>query len=171
MALPDFFKIEPGTAKTIKSSGGDAAITCTSLASGSARESTKLDLGAIFARRWKVTFETKLNAAGTNGTEIELYTNESSSSAAGTDNNGGATGTDAAFSNSSELKHQWAAVGSLAVSNAAGTNLQRQSFYYTPVSRYQSMLVVNNSGVAFSGTATDTIITWTPCEEGIEDTA
>ncbi len=170
MALPDYLRFETAAPKTVKASGGDAAITLTSLANGSARESTKLDLGAQRSRRYKVTFETKLNAAGTNLSEVEIYANFSGSATAGTDNNGGATGTDAAFSNASELKHQWTPIGSLAVSNAAGTGLQRQSWLMVPLDRYPSFLVVNNSGQALSGTAGDHIITITPQDEPITDT-
>lgn len=171
MALPDYFKRELGTAKVWKNSGGDGVITCTSLANAAAREGDKIDLGANWARAWLVTFETKLVSAGTDRTEIELYTNQSTSGTAGTANCGGATGADAAFSNSSTLKHQWTPVGSIAVANSAGTGVQRQCYEFTPSARYQSPLVVNNSGVAFSGTAGDTIITWTPLEESINDTA
>lgn len=170
MALPDYFKREFGTAKTWKASGGTGVITCTSLANGSAQEGAKIDLGANWARAWLVTFETKLASAGTDGSEIELYTNQSISGTPGTSENGGATGADAAFSNAATLKHQWTPVGSIAVAAAASTGVQRQSFEFTPSARYQSPLVVNNSGQAFSGSAGDTIITWTPLEESMNDT-
>ena len=49
MALPDYFKLGPGTAKTIKNSGGDAAITLASLANGNGtsaggRQAVTLDI-------------------------------------------------------------------------------------------------------------------------------
>lgn len=171
MALPDYFKIESGASPiTWKASGGSYAITCTSLANGSAREGVKGDLATPRGRRWLVSLETKLAAGGTNGNEIELYFSQSDNATAGTGNAGGATGTDAAFSNASELKLQMIPVGSIAVANSAGTGLQRQHFEFIPIARYVCPVIVNNSGQAFSGTAGDTIITLTPIEESIQDT-
>lgn len=170
MSLPDYYKTEPGTPITWKASGGTYAITCTSLANGSARQGVKGDLGANWARRWKATLECKLNAAGTNLSEVEVYLSESTSATAGTDNDGGASGTDAALSNPSEVKHQMTPIGSIAVSNALGTGKQQQSWIFTPKSRYQSPAIVNNSGQAFTGTAADTILTLQPLEELIQET-
>lgn len=169
MAVPDYFKVEPGTPITWKAASGTYGITCTNLANGSAREGAKGDLGTNFARRWKVTIEAKLAVAGTNGNEIELYASQSDSATAGTGNAGNTTGADAALANSAETKLQMIPVGSLAVSNALGTGTQRQHFEFIPIARYFIPVVVNNSGQAFSATAGDTIITLTPLEELVQD--
>jgi len=165
MALPDYYKIDPisGTPITV-------TITLTSVANGSARQSAKFDFGAIFARRWLATFETKFAIAPTNDTEVELYLSQSSNATAGTGNTGGTSGADAAFSNSSELKKQLEPIGSLACSNALGTGTQRQAFEFQPTQRYGSVVVVNNSGQALSSTAGDHIITLQPLDELINDT-
>jgi len=171
MALPDYYKVEnSGTSKTWKNTGGDYNITCTSLADGSAREGAKGDLGAQWARRWEVTFEFKLTSAGTNGNEVELYASQSDSATAATANEGNATGSDAALTNHAETKQLMTAIGSVPVSNALSTGVQRKKFEYCPTSRYQIPVVVNRSGVAFSSTAGDTIIVFKPLEELIQDT-
>jgi len=170
MALPDYYKVEAGTTKTWKSSGGDYAITCTSLADAAAREGAKGDLGAAWARRYEVTFEFKLTSAGANGTEVELYTSQSDSATAGTNNEGNATGADAALSNPAETKQLMTPIGSVPVSNALGTGTQRKKFEFCPTSRYQIPVVVNRAGVAFSSTAADTIIVFKPLEELIQET-
>ena len=55
MALPDYFKVSEGTAKTIRNSGGTAAITLASLANGNGtsaggRQSATLDLVQVQLR-------------------------------------------------------------------------------------------------------------------------
>jgi len=171
MALPDYVKMGLGASPIVwKNSGGNYAITCTSLANGSARQGAKGDLGALFARRWRVEFECKLTSAGTNQNEVEIYVSGSTNATAGTGNAGNASGTDAAYSTPAEYKLQLTPIGSLSVSNNAGTGVQRQAFVFTPDSRYISPVIVNGAGVDFSSTAGDTILTFTPLEESVEDT-
>ena len=169
MALPDYFKTEVGTAKVWQSSGGDYGITCTSLANGSARQGAKGDLGTPFAKRWRLTLEIKLTSAGTNGNEVEVYWAGSDSATAGTGNPGNTSGTDASLSNPSEVKRQLIPVGSLMVANSLGTGVQRQVMEFCPNARYGMPVLVNNSGVAFSGAAADTIITIAPLQDSVQE--
>lgn len=171
MALPDYIKFTEGTAKSWKASGGDYAITLTSVANGNGRQGAKGDLGAFWARTWVVMLVADLAAAGTNDTELELYSGESPSATAGTDNPGGLSGTDATFNTTpTEYKKQLTPIGGLAVSANAGTALQKQLFEFVPKCRYQSPVVVNRSGQALGATAGNFEIRFIPKEEVLADT-
>ena len=143
-------------------------MTPTSLANGSAWQGVLMNLGSSWARRQKVTLRLKLNAAGTNGNSVEVYFSESID---GTNFDGGASGLDATFANSSEKKYQMTPVGELPVSNALGTGWQQKSWEYNPRSQYIAPVVVNGSGVAFSGTAADFELIIQPINEGIAESA
>jgi len=99
MALPDAFKCSDGTAKTIKSSAGSAAITLASLANGNGtsaggRQAATIDLGALWARRWRVTADFELAATPTAGNAINLFGSWHSATGAG---KGNTSGSDAAY--------------------------------------------------------------------------
>jgi hypothetical protein len=143
-----------GTALSWKASGGDYALTLTSLASAAARQGAKGDLGANWARRWAVLLATSM-ATGANGTLIELYWAPSLSATAANDNPGGCSGADAAFATPAEYKLQLIPIGSLAVSNNAGAAIQKQVFEFYPPTRYGMPVVVNGTAVALGATATD----------------
>lgn len=168
MALPDYYMAAPGSQTTWKASGGTRVMTLTGLANGSARQGVYIDFGSNWARRQKMTLRFKLAVAGTNGNAVELYMAESPD---GTNFDGGATGTDAALSNSSEVKHQMTAVGEVPVSNALATGFQQKSWEYNPRSRYAAPAVINGSGQAFSATASDHTLTIEPINEGIIESA
>lgn len=99
MALPDYIRTAPGTAKTIKSSSGDAAITLASLANGNGtsnggRQSATLDLGANWAQLWRIDAAFEIAATPTAGNAINLYASFSNSTGAG---QGNTSGSDAAY--------------------------------------------------------------------------
>ena len=99
VALPDFFKVSEGTAKTIKSSAGSAAITLASLANGNGtstggRQSATLDLGALWAQRWRLECNFELAATPTAGNAINLFGSWNSATGAG---DGNTSGSDAAY--------------------------------------------------------------------------
>jgi hypothetical protein len=170
MALPDFAKREVGTAKTWKASGGDYGLTMTSLANGAERQGAKGDLGANRAPMYAVLFSSSVAVAATDGSEIELYWAASPHATAGTDNPGNTDGTDAALTNGEELKRQLIFVGSLVLSNARGTNIQKQMFVFCPPMRYGMPVTCNTSGQALGATAADHEVRLIPIEEAIEDT-
>jgi hypothetical protein len=157
-----------GTAKTWQASGGDYALTLTSLASSSTagREGAKGDLydatNARLPALVVLTFETKMTSAPTDATVLELWIGESASATAGTGNPGGLTGADAAITNLDQRKRQLNFAGSLSLSNNIGTGVQRAHFAYYPAHRYLVPAAFNNSGTALSGTAGDHILTMTP---------
>lgn len=174
MALPDVIRSQSGTAKTFKSSGGDAAITMTSVANNAARQSDKMDFGATRGRWYDVFADVELAATPTAGNEIECYLNPSSSATAGTDNLGGCGGSDAAYagysSNLDASIKQLIYIGSL-VTTAQATATVQKGFVgrvYIP-QRYASLVVYNKSGAAFHSSATNIQFRFVPSEDAVED--
>lgn len=170
MALPDYFKREVGTAKSWKASGGDYALTLASLANGAYRQGAKGDLGASRAQEWAVMFASSVGSAATNGLTIGLWWAPSTSATAGTDNPGNCDGTDSALTNGAELVSQLIYIGSLNLSNARGTNIQKQYFTFFPPTRYGMPVVGDLSGQTLGGTAADHEVRLTPIEDNIQDT-
>lgn len=170
MALPDFIKLEVGTPITWLGSGGSYAMTFAGITNGNGRQGAKGDLGANRARVWEVLFTSSVGAAATAGTEIELWWGASTSATAGTGNPGGLSGTDATFNTTpDEYKQQLIFVGSLVLSNNAGTGVQKQRFVFSPPARYGMPVLVNKSGQTLGLTEADHGVTLTPIEEAVED--
>lgn len=166
MALPDYNGLVAGTALTWASSGGDKVLTLTSLANNAAREGDKsptlVDGTMGMPELLEMRLESAVGSAATNGLEIELHVGESDSATAGNDNPGNLTGADAGLSNPDELKSQLNVVGALILSNARGTNVQKQRFRYRPLCPYIIPVVVNKSGQTLSGTAGNHKLVVTP---------
>lgn len=176
VALPDSFKVGPGTAKTIKNSGGDAAITLASLANGNGtsaggRQSATLDLGTLWAQRWRLDADFELAATPTAGNAINLYASWNNATGAG---KGNTSGSDAAYSGySSNLdasaKHLEFLGAHVCTSQATATVQKSFVGVIFPKGRYLNLVVDNRSGAAFHSTDTNQVITLTPLEETIED--
>lgn len=162
----NYSDLSPGTPITWTSSGGDRAITLTSLANDAAREGAKsptwIDGTKGFPEVIDVRFEAQVASAATTGKEVELYVGESDNATAGSDNPANLTGADAALSNPDELKSQAVFVGSLILSNARGTAVQKTRFVFRPRCAHSIPLVVNKSGVALGSTGTNLKIVMTP---------
>lgn len=175
MALPDYGRIQSGTEKTFKSASGSADITMTSVATDAARQSTKCDFGATRATRYEVFAEVEMAATPTADKVIELWLNPSSSATAGTDNLGGCSGTDAAYSGySSNLAvsvKQLLFVGELVVTAQATATVQKGFVGFVTIpQRYASLVVYNKSGAAFHSSATNIVFRFVPIEDVTEDT-
>lgn len=169
MAITAAFRQQLGTALTVKSSGGDATITLTSVANAAYRESTKLSLPATFAQGYDVRLDIEMAATPTAGTTIDIWANPSSSATAGTDNRGGTSGADQAYtgysSNAAASVKQLQFVGS-AVLTAQATATVQKCFVgqWFPTQRYNSFVFLNNSGAAVHSSATNIVLTLTPLE-------
>jgi len=165
MTLPDYSYLVAGT-PVEWSTSGDKALTLTSLANNGSREGAKSDTlvdGTLgMPELLEFRLESAVSSAATSGAEIELFLGESDHATAGTNNPGNLTGTDAALSNPDELKAQLNYVGSLVLSNARGTNVQKQRLRYLPVCPYIIPLIVNKSGQTLSGTAGNHKLVMTP---------
>lgn len=176
MALPDYFKISPGTAKTFRSSGGDAGITLASLANGNgngtgSRQSATLDLGANWAQRWRIDTEFELAATPTAGSVINLFGSFTNATGAGV---GNTSGSDAIYtgysSNIDASTKQLVFLGSHVCTTQTTSTVQRSNVgVITPIGRYLNLVVDNRSGAAFHSSDSNCLIRLTPLEESIED--
>jgi len=178
VALPDFFSITPGTAKTIKSSGGDAAITLASLGNGNgtstgARQSATLDLGAAWAQWWRVSTEFELAATPTAGNAVNLFASWNDSTGAG---NGNTSGSDASYTgysnNIDAATKQLEFLGAHVCTSQATSTVQKANVgVMFPKGRYLNLVVDNRSGAAFHSSDTNCLIRLTPLAGTVQDTA
>lgn len=165
MAAGDLL-VTVGTAKTWTSSGGDYAITMSSITADSWRQGVKGDLGATRAPAYSCMFQIKTNTAPTVGNTYDFYWAASTSATAGTDNPGNTTGTDIAYTGyttgtAEEAAKQLMYVGSLVVSDETTTT---QVTYATmsPPTRYGQWVFHNNTDQTTGTTGTDHKIVMTP---------
>jgi len=177
VALPDFTKVSTGTAKTIKSSAGDAAITLASLANGNGtsaggRQSATLDLGANWAQRWRVNTEFELAATPTAGNAINLFASWNTATGAGDGNTSGSDAAYTGYSNNIDAATKQLEFLGAHICTAQATSTVQKSLVGVifPKGRYLNLVVDNRSGAAFHSTDTNQVITLTPLEESIEDT-
>lgn len=176
MALPDYFKVSEGTAKTIRNSGGTAAITLASLANGNGtsaggRQAATLDMGANWAQRWRLECNFELAATPTAGNAVNLFGSWNTSTGAG---DGNTSGSDAAYTgysnNIDAATKQLEFLGAHICTAQATSTVQRSLVGVVfPKGRYLNLVVDNRSGAAFHSTDTNQVITFTPLEESIED--
>lgn len=177
MALPDYLKVSSGTAKTIKNSGGDAAITLASLANGNGttaggRQSVTLDLGALWAQRWRINAAFELAATPTAGNAINLFGSYAEASGAG---DGNTSGSDAAYTgysnNIDAATKQLEFLGAHICTSQATATIQKSLVgVIFPKGRYLNVVIDNRSGAAFHSSDANCVITFTPLEESIQDT-
>ena len=136
--------VKQGTAKTWKQSGGDYALSLNGLTDTSARQGPKGDLGATRAAEYALQLVIDANVAPTDGEEVQVFWAGSPNATAGSENPGGTTGTDAAYSDPTNDSKQLQLVGVMSV--MATTSDQYQTFRYRPPYRYGMPVVWNNSG-------------------------
>ena len=133
------------------------AITLESLADGAARQGDKVDLGANRAGGYAVKVSVDMAVAPTAGEPIEVYWSSSYSDTAGTGNDGGAaiTGADAAWAPSTVAtwKRQLLFIGILPLAASTDPQVKTINSYFSPPTRYGSIVVVNNGGQALVATS------------------
>lgn len=176
MALPDYIRVTPGTAKTIRSSGGDAAITLASLANGNgtstgARQAVTLDLGANWAQRWRIDTAFELAATPTAGNAVNLYGSFLGSTGAG---NANTSGTDAAYTgysnNIDTAAKQLVFLGAHICTTQITATVQKSNVgIFFPTGRYLNLVVDNRSGAAFHSSDSNCVITLTPLDDTVVD--
>lgn len=177
MALPDYFKVSEGTAKTIRNSGGTAAITLASLANGNGtsaggRQSASLDLGANWAQRWRMECSFELAATPTAGNAVNLFASWNSATGAGDGNTSGSDAAYTGYSNNIDASTRQLEFLGAHICTAQATSTVQRSLVGVifPKGRYLNLVIDNRSGAAFHSTDTNQVITFTPLEESIEDT-
>jgi hypothetical protein len=169
VAITATFRQQTGTAKTVKSSAGDGTITLASLANGSYRQSTKVDLGATFAREYRVVLNLEFAATPTNGNYVTVWANGSSSATAATDNRANCSGSDQAYtgysSNASASVEHLQFVGQNKVTAQATATVQSIELgVWCPVARYNSFVILNSSGAAIHSSDANCVLTLSPVE-------
>ncbi len=176
MAVLGTFKDSEGTAKVIRNSGGDAAITLASLANGNGtstggRQSASLDLGATRARRYRLECNFELAATPTAGNAINLFGSWNSSTGAGEGNTSGSDAAYTGYSNNIDAATKQLEFLGSHICTAQATTTQQRSIVGVifPKGRYLNLVVDNRSGAAFHSTDTNQFITLTPIEETIEN--
>lgn len=158
MSLPDYFKIEPGTA-IIWGQAGASGVTHTlslnGLADGSARMGAVADAGAQFDEEYMVLLAIETGTAPEAGSTVDLYLPCTYSTSYYP---GGVTGSDGAWPSDGE-EDEWslqlgAPVVSLIATND-GSVLQVQSpVIWRPAGRYVVPVVDNNLGQAIRNEGT-----------------
>lgn len=154
-----------GTALVWKNTGGDFVMNMKALATAGIREGAKsatlVHVTYGFPELLEIEVETKLQSAPTAGLECPIYLGFSRSSTAGTGNPGGLTGADAAVGNADQLP-MLIFVGSIVLSNALGTAVQRVRLIAVPKAEYVIPVFQNSSGQTTTNVDGETIISIRP---------
>lgn len=122
-----------------------------SVTNNSYRQSTKVDLGAARAEKYKVRAALEFGATPTAGARVNFYWAPSGSSTAGTGNAGAVSGADSAYtgysSNGDASVKQLDFIGSfVCTAQATGTIQVAEVGEFSPSERYGSLVVKNASG-------------------------
>ncbi len=124
----------------------------TDLLFSAARQGVKADLGATRAARYAITLavEFKTGEAPESGETVDLYWGPSGSVTAGTANEGGLVGTDAAYTGTAgdslaDSLKQLLFIGSIVCTADAVGVVQRQTFTFSPPTRFGQPVVHNNT--------------------------
>ena len=177
MALPDFAKIEQGTAVVwgeASGSGVTNTLSLDALANGSGRMGAAVDLGSVFDEEYLVYLYVETGTAPTAGTYVELYL------ASSHDNSnwpGKVTGSDAAYpaTVSANKLQLGPPVVILIATNDGTTTLKQQPVIWNPPARYVVPVVINSLGQAFRDEATasnnDSRVIIVPRRLLVQDTA
>lgn len=161
MPLPDYFKIEPGTAIIWGQPGATGVtknLTLDALADATAREGVYADLGAQFDEEYSVMVIVETGTAPAAGTRVDVYLPCTDAISRFP---GGLTGADAAWpadNNEDEWALQLGAPACSLIATNDGNAIQIQApVIWRPTARYVCCVVDNNLGQAFRDetTATD----------------
>ena len=188
MALPDTAKNVLGTVKVFSNSGEysptagqpsgtDADIDMQAATTGIHVQSAKLDLGsANLDVLYKMRAYIEFFSAPTAGGLVDFYLSWSNSGTAGTDNMGGASGTDAVYqgygadtASGTEALAQLHYIGSL-VATADAVLQKAEIGVFMPRDRYCSLIVSNQTSVTLAATdAIETCVAIWPMQHQIQD--
>lgn len=144
----------------------------TSVANGAARQGAKGDLGDPRSLSYTVRAAIEFAVAPTAGTVVEYYWSASESSTAATGNDGGASGSDAAYKagEEDEWKRQLTPIGALIATADATATVQIQTINsdFRPPSRYGMVVVVNKSGQALHSDAVEMFVALVPNDPEVQ---
>lgn len=142
-------------------------IDLTSQADGAAIQSDKFDFGVDWAELYDVHSEFEVDVAPASGEVISLYIAPSDESGAALGNPGGIVGADGAYTGTAgdslaDSLLQLEFIGDVPCTSDADPVMQIKTLTYSPVHRYGTLVVVNDSGQAFVADATHHYIRFTP---------
>lgn len=171
--------VKVGTTKvwadTTDYGGGDRdyQLDLTSLADGAARQGAKGDLGATRARRYAVHVWIEMDVAPASGATVDVYWAPSAHATAATENPGGTTGSDAAYTGTAgdsldDSLKQLDFIGACILTADAATVVQRFTFVYSPPLRYGMPVIDNNGGQAMEGDAVEMAFKLIPIVDEIQ---
>lgn len=154
-------------------------IDLTSVASGAARQSDKIDLqreasSTRLARLYQVSISLEWTTAPASLEVVDVYVGFSYSGTAGTGNPGGLSGSDAAYTGTSgdsldDSLKQLIHVGSLSATADATTAVQIQQVgFFVPEGRYAMFVVDNNTAQALFSDAVEMAIRVEPYVDEIQ---
>jgi len=176
MATADV-KIYTGTPIVWDAAGTNYAFTLASLTTTAtaAWQGVKGDLTTPRGARMLVRLQTQFVTNGTPaaGEVVEVYWAGSPSSTAGTDNPGGATGTNAAYTGvgtGAQSKRQLQFVGALVLDASTGSQVADVGVF-TPIHRYGMPVVCNLSTRQLATTTTAHVLTVYPIVDQIQASA
>lgn len=132
----------------------DVQLSLASVGDTAARQSAKVNLGATWAPAYAFSASLEFGATPTSSEVVDFYWCPSSSPTAANGNAGGVSGSDAAYtgqsSNLAVSLKQLVYIGAFITSALATGNVQQAEIgLLVPTQRYGSLVVVNESGVAF----------------------
>lgn len=171
MALPDYVRIANETGVTFKT-GGTVSMDLSGLTNGAAQQSAKYTFPDPRAAEYVVFAENGWGSAPTAGGTVDYYWAPSLSSTAGTQNAGGCSGSDAAYtgysSNLADSLKDLIYIGSLVATAYAGAHKQVIG-RFSPPTKYGMMVAVNNTSVTTSTSDTDNMVTIEPVVDSQTD--
>ena len=139
--------IEKGTATT-------STITISGLVDAAARQSVKVDLGALRATKYAVKVAIEWHAAADADSSVSFFWSPSESATAAVGNDGGASGADAAYTGHGDLGdslRNLVFLGTLTPTTALAVH-KATIGEFQPTSRYGSLVILNESGETLAGT-------------------
>lgn len=165
--MPTEILEKSGTSIVWTSSGGTYALDASSLANDAARQGAKGDLGATRAPLFVVTCQIRTGGtAPTAGEVVRVFWSSSPSATAGTENDGGASGADAAYtgysSNLNDSLRDLISLGEIPLTNLTNQIHIAVIGSFKPPARYGMPIIVNRSGQTLHATGTDHRITLRP---------
>lgn len=142
-------------------------IDLTSIATVSARQSDKIDLGAVRAAIFAVKFAVQFIVAPLSGAIVSVWWAPSSHATPATANPGGVVGADGAYSGTggdslADSILQCDLVGNLICTSDIQPAIQYETFMYSPPHRYGTILVYNETLQAFDTDAIEMGVALTP---------
>lgn len=148
--MPNEILIKSGTPIVWKNSGGDYALSFGGIAAADGQQGAKADLGATRANRYLIRLTVDPNVPPTAGLSVDVYWAGSPNATEASENPGGVTGSDAAYTDTDLLK-QLEFIGSLILDNTTSDQTQDVGIL-TPKHRYGSPVVYSNSDQAMNAT-------------------